>query len=117
MTLRLSPAMLARAYDLIRATAPFDGWHLPDSDAIVFRVVRSKVKCGFYRRDEYGRHSISISVHGVGYLSTLCAIMAHEMIHLHLAITKREGRAEHGAAFQQLAARACRVHGFDPKLF
>jgi hypothetical protein len=117
MALRLTSEMLACAYDLLRTAEPFDGWNLPESDDIVFYVVRDRTRCGFYRRDRYGRHSIAISINCVGYMPTLVAIMAHEMVHLHLALTRMEGRSDHGAVFQHFAARVCAVHGFDPKLF
>ena len=117
MVLRLTPAMLAACYDLLNTSQPFDGWNLPDADDVAFYVVRDPTRCGFYRRDALDRHSISISSNGVGYMPTLIAIMAHEMVHLHLAITKMEGRAEHGAVFRHFAARVCRAHGFDPQLF
>jgi len=47
--------------------------------------------------------------------------MSHEMIHLHLEATGMESRSgdanTHNMAFRKLAARVCKLHGFDPKAF
>jgi hypothetical protein len=40
---------------------------------------------------------------------------AHEMIHLRQYLTG--DRELHGPRFRRMAARACAVHGFDPKIF
>ena len=93
------------------------GWNLPDSDEISFVVIRAMDRCGMYRRHAGGRHEISISQNGVGYLPTLLAIMAHGNGASASSDHKMEGRADHGAVFKHFAARVCAVHGFDPKLF
>lgn len=117
MTLRLTPEMLARCYDFVCSTQPFDKWNMPDSDDIRFFVVKTPTLRGFYRRDANG-HSISISKNVIGHSPSLVAVMAHEMIHLHQAILGWETPgAQHNAAFNRLAASVCKYHGFDPKLF
>jgi hypothetical protein len=46
------------------------------------------------------------------------AVMAHEMVHLHQRdVCMETPGAQHNAAFNKLAAKVCRLHGFDPKLF
>lgn len=117
MTLPLTPEVLAAAYDYLATTEPFCRWNLPDSEDVVFRVVRDPTRCGFYRRDRYDRRSISISSASVGHSSTLLQIMAHELVHLHEDAAGMAKQSEHSAAFRKLAALVCRVHGFDPKMF
>src|SRR6185312_3296203 len=40
MSLRLTPDMLAAAYDFLRTTEPFRRWSLPEADDVGFAVVR-----------------------------------------------------------------------------
>lgn len=120
MKQRLTPEMLISAYELLRTTTPFKGWHLPDPDYVHFRVGRFE-HAGEYRHmgldDPNGSHQITLSERSVNHLSTLTRIMAHEMIHLYQNISGRETRGQHNADFKKLAARVCRHHEFDPQLF
>lgn len=117
MTLPLDKDVLAAAYDYLAATAPFRRWNLPDSDEVTFIVVRNPALCGSYQCGTGGRHIIKISASNTGHSASLLATMAHEMIHLHEEVTGMKRASEHSAAFRKLAARVCRVHGFDPKAF
>lgn len=114
MTLRLTPDMLAAAYDFLRTTQPFRGWGLPDSDALGFHVVRrSKISAEF--GIENGVPFIRVSETYNGHTMTVLGTVAHEMIHLRQHLTG--DREHHGPRFQRMAARVCRAHGFDPKTF
>lgn len=115
MTLPLTRDVLAAAYDFLAATEPFCRWNLPDSDDVVFRVVRDPAIRGKYQW--HGRHVISISGRSIGHTISLMETMAHEIVHLHEEAAGMSGPAEHGAAYGKLAAAVCKVHGFDPKLF
>jgi hypothetical protein len=117
MTLPLTRDVLAAAYDYLRATPPFNAWNLPEPDDIKFKVVRSPTLRGYYLRDEAGKQVIAMSARNIGHSINVIATMAHEMIHLHQGETNMENGAEHNAAFNKLAARVCKLHGFDPKLF
>lgn len=117
MTLRLTSETLAAAYDYLATTEPFRKWNLPDSDDVVFRVVKDPTRRGFYRRDGYNRPSISVSSAAIGHSSSLIEVMAHEMIHLHEDATGMATASEHSAAYRKMAAVVCKIHGFDPKLF
>jgi hypothetical protein len=110
MTLPLTPEMLRAAYDYLRVSAPYDAWNLPDGDEVVFRVGRSHDTRGWYKLEK-GRHVITVSARCIGRTDSLMAVMAHEMVHLETP------GAQHNAAFNKLAAKVCRLHGFDPKLF
>lgn len=116
MTLPLTSSILEAAYELIRATPPFDGWNLPDGDEIVFKVTRSNRHMGeYYFRN--GKHHIAASSNIVGHTHTLIALIAHEAVHLHQKLACMETKGQHNAAFKKLAARVCKIHGFDPKVF
>ncbi len=120
MSLPLTPEVLCGAYKFLALTAPFRAWNLPDPDLILFRVVRDPAIRGHYRAWSRAKHAheIAVSARTIGYTANLIATMAHEMIHLHQKVTCMETRgAEHNAAFHKLAARICKIHGFDPKLF
>lgn len=120
MTLSLTPEMLAAAYDYLRTTKPFSGWNLPDSEDVKFIVVRSMTDFARYRWDGK-QHTISVSSLSVAYTATLLEKLGHEAIHLHLEDTGMESRTgngrTHNNAFRKLAARACKIHGWDPKAF
>jgi len=104
---------LAAAYDLLRVTSPFRGLRLPPSHDIIFQLTKDKALAGYCNLTD--ATMISISSHFHSHLQPLLVTMAHEMIHLHEF--RKYGKAGHGEPFQKLAARVCRAHGFDPKVF
>lgn len=104
---------LVAAYELLRTTQPFLSWKLPDSGEVEFVVLRAKDRQGDCDDD-----TIRIAHHYHGLLPTLLATMAHEMIHLYQirnGLAARSGG--HNDDFHKRAARVCRTHGFDPKVF
>jgi hypothetical protein len=114
MTLRLTPDMLAVAYDFLRTTEPFRRWRLPESDELGFHVVRdTALSADFGVREDMPY--IRVSEANNGHTVTLLATLAHEMIHLRQHLTG--DREYHGPRFRRMAARVCAVHGFDPKIF
>lgn len=120
MTLPLTPDVLEAAYELLRATPPFDKWKLPDGDEVKFSVTITKAEYAQYQWDGV-QHTISISMGKNGYIVSLLESMAHEMIHLYLEKmgweSKRASAIYHNARFRKFAERVCRIHGFDPKAF
>ena len=119
MTLPLTPDLLAAAYDFLSLTPPFNGWNLPPSEEIGFKVSRSRRWFARYRWDG-SRHTIEASSNSIAYSDTLMAKMSHEMIHLHLEELGMDGRGTpdtHSGAFRHMAEEVCKVHGFDPKAF
>ena len=116
MSLRLSPEMLAAAYEFIRASQPFKGWKLPEADAVQFTVNAHKYWFGSHQGGPTCHISISEST--VGHTATLIRVMAHEAIHLHQYQAGLESRStHHNADFRRRAALVCREHGFDEKAF
>lgn len=118
MTLFLTPHALAAAYDYLRATPPFNGWKLPESDAVEFGVTKHRDREGdhnVYQR--VGEHIIRASSHFVKTTDGVMQLMAHEMIHMHQEITKTITRVQHNRAFHRLARRVCRCHGWDAVRF
>jgi len=114
MTLRITPDMLAAAYDFLRTTQPFKAWKLPDSDDIGFHVVIDpKMFADFGVED--GIPLIRVSSSKNGHTTTLLASVAHEVIHLRQHLTG--DREVHGPRFKRVAVRICAIHGFDPKSF
>ena len=114
MTLPLTPKRLAAAYDFLRAFPPFCRWGLPPAAELRFQVLRTREFHGQHDRKR-GRHVIQISAGLVGYVNSLLAVMAHEMVH---AYQVRAGLPEtHNADFDRFARQICRRFGFDPKAF
>ena len=114
MSLRLTPDMLAGAYEFLRATEPFRAWKLPHADEVGFSVVRDPNMFADFGI-ENGIPMIRVSEAKNGYTATLLATMAHEMCHLRQEFTGDRGH--HTAAFRRMAQRVCRAHGFDLKTF
>lgn len=118
MTLPLTPDTLKAAYDYLATTPPFSKWNMPDSDDVKFVVARSPTHHGWWDKKRWAKkHLIAISRAKVGHTTTLLATVAHEMLHVHQREAGMETRGEHNAAFRRLAARVCRFHGFDEKVF
>lgn len=116
MALHLTPEMVEATYELLRATRPFRGWKLPEADDVVFHIINSDSFSGDYLPTKNG-HRIRVNAKWCGTLEKLTRIMAHEMVHLHLAIACPTDVAHHGHRFNKAAAIVCRHHNFDPKGF
>jgi len=118
MTLRLTPEMLATAYEFLRASAPFRAWRLPESDDVEFHVIGARDRRGHYCSGDGVLHRIAISAANVGHSETLIRTIAHEMVHLHQREQRLETpNTEHNAEFWHLARLVCIHHGFDPRAF
>lgn len=108
--LHLTPEILERSYELLRATRPFSAWRLPEADDVEFHVLRTRRVHGDCSR-EAGGFVVRIS-QAHSYLPSLLATMAHEMCHM-----RAVPDVSHGSAFKKLAAQVCKFHGFDPGSF
>ena len=120
MTLPLTPETLAAAYEYLLTTPPYSGWNLPDSEDVKF-IVNRKLRKKFAQYQWNGeRHTIAMSAASIGHTATLIEALAHETIHLyleHMGWESRGNESVHNPAFQKLAAKVCKFHGFDPKAF
>jgi hypothetical protein len=118
VSLRLTPEMLATAYEFLRTSAPFRAWNLPDADDVEFHVIAARDRRGHYCRGDTARHRIAVSAANVGHSETLLRTIAHEMIHLYQSERRSETpKAEHNGEFGRLARLVCVHHGFDPRAF
>lgn len=114
--MRVTPRMLEASYELLLATPPFLGWHLPEADDVEFHVTRHKDRCGDHVFDGK-RHIIRISAALHGRLIPILQTMAHEMCHVRTSLTAPWERGEHGEHFRRAARSACREHGWDVASF
>jgi len=106
MALKLSPELIAAAYEFLRVTAPFRSWRLPPAGEVEFVVSRHRFAVGYHRgaRRKTRSHEIGISEVCVGHTNTLLRTMAHEMIHQwQFDVLCR--RPNHGAEFCRVMAR------------
>jgi len=118
--LHLTPEALENAYEYLRVTLPFRRWDLPHADNLVFRVMGARDRYGHFKgriKDNTDLNEIGVSQRKVQSTDMLMATMAHEMIHLHQHEKGGCTRGVHNAHFMRLAARVCRVHGFDLETF
>jgi predicted metallopeptidase len=117
MTVPLHPEMLAHAYDYLRSIVPFSGWNLPDSEDVVFRVIKNRRVYGQARLDG-PKYVIEISEARVGRHEVLLSTMAHELVHINAHQSCfLNNRSHHDAAFNKLADQVCKIHDFDRKVF
>lgn len=123
--LSLTPAALRGAYTMLRGMPPFSSWSLPEPDAVDFRTIRNKDRFGHYVG---GTKDPSIQEIGVNpskhkTLNGLLETVAHEMIHMKLAVTAHRtglhpnSTRGHGPAFQRLAKQVCSRYGWDLEAF
>lgn len=115
MSLPITPARLAAVYECLRAFPPYNRMKLPEASWIKFQVLRTRVFHGDYTRyigtDE---HILRVSATTHAQFGSLAATVGHEAIHLHQAVAKTEtANTQHNAEFKRLAARACRIFGWD----
>lgn len=115
--MKLTPDLLAAAYELLRQSAPFDRWNLPEPEDVRFAVLRTTKLFGDYSKD--AQHTIRLSARKHTRLTGVLATMAHEMLHLHLGeIGCAKDSHRHGPAFRALAAEVCAAHpDFDASVF
>lgn len=125
MSLHLTPAMLEAAYELLRATPPFNKWRLPEADDVEFHVTIIKNAMADYHYShclgDPQIHKIRVHAKRHPTLRELLESMAHEMVHIYQRgtvdhVVKRRS-AVHGPKFKRLAAQVCRYHGFDAATF
>lgn len=119
MPIKLTKDQLRLGYDLLTETEPFSRWNMMDSSEIRFVVTRARRTVGYYVFWN-GRHEIGISARCVGTVNNLITFMAHEMIHMHQAVTKPRSDTpgvEHNMAFLRLADEVCKHHDFDRHMF
>lgn len=119
VTLRLTPELIAAAYEYLRASQPFCRWALPPATDLKLKVTRStKRRATFlYVPGTTDGCEIHVSERHAGQTITLLALVAHEMIHLKQRRSGARGDVEHNAEFRRLFNRVCRIHGFDPLWF
>lgn len=115
--MRLTPDLLAAAYDLLRHSEPFVRWNLPEPEDVRFGVLRTTRVFGDYGKSD--KHTIRLSAPRHTRLTGILATMAHEMLHLRLAEAgcAKDSR-RHGPAFRALASEVCAAHpDFDAASF
>jgi hypothetical protein len=118
--LHLTPDALENAYEYLRATLPFRRMDLPHADNLVFRVMGARDRFGHFKgriKDNTDLNEIGMSQRAVHSTEILMATMAHEMIHLYQHEKGGCTRGVHNAQFKRIAARVCRIHGFDLESF
>jgi hypothetical protein len=112
VSLHITPAMCETAYELLRTTPPFRGWHLPHADEVRFKISGDLWAYGSHWHDPKG-HEIRISYRNIKQLGTLTRVMAHEMCHMREVQLKSRSDVMHGRTFQRLKAQVCKWHHFD----
>jgi hypothetical protein len=119
MTLPLKPESIAALYEYLRSLPPFSGIKMPHADDVEIWVTKDRT-CFAKWQFTGERHRVSISSASIGSTPTLTTYLGHEMCHaaVHELGLNTGGTANtHNAAFRKLAARFCKVHGFDLKTF
>jgi len=114
--MHLTPDILEAAYEFVRATPPFKGWHLPPGDQVEFFISRSRTHAADVQ-DIGGRWRIRVNDRWCGNYASLVKYMMHEMTHMSQGIGCPTEQALHGRDFLARAKAVCRIHHIDPKIF
>lgn len=116
--MRLTPALIRKAYEFIIETPPFDKYLFPDSEGITFKVSRADGHFGQFIVSEDDKLVIELSDKIIGHTDLLMMFLAHEIIHLYQHLNKLDSaRTQHNAQFKKMAAKVCLEHGYDLKAF
>lgn len=112
VALKITSETLQAAYELLRTTLPFRGWHLPPLEDVKFRVLKrttTNAMHGDYVFD--GAHVIRVVDAKHQTINGVLMTVAHEMIHMKQQL---DGATDaHGKTFHKLADRVCKVHLWD----
>lgn len=111
----LTPDRMASIYEMLRSLPPYNRWSLPSKDQVRFKVIRNRTKQADYEPPP--KETIRVSVNSTSHLFTIMQAIAHEMVHQRLRHAGSKNWASHGAEFQRLASRVCRVYGWDERQF
>jgi len=117
MSIKISPAILEATYELLRSTWPKDLRRLPHAEDISFSVIADKGNRGEFYVDANGTPWIVASQPCHHTLDELLRTVAHEMCHLYEYLYGERKDIHHGAWFNRVANRICRVHQFDRGAF
>lgn len=104
---------LPAAYEMLRTFPTFR--RLPSSDGVTFQLSDDRATFGRLYVDPSPVVIISRVKHrhAISWLMTL----AHEMVHLRLAVDRSRSWDGHGAEFKRHAERVCRSFGWDSEVF
>ncbi len=110
--MRLTRKILRASYDFLCQLPPYNRMRLPPSSKLRFVVSKRTDILGEYLSDP---PTISVSLHSHEHVITVLKTVAHEMIHAHQDMVKKDSILEHNAAFKKTARRVASLLGFDPK--
>lgn len=109
----LKPQYIKTLYQSFRLLPPFDSYNLPPASKIKFKIIESKEAYGYFDCEPL-----------VIEISTLCTsfelvmeTLLHEMVHLHLYLDGKTHYERHDKTFKKIAAKVCKIYGFDIKRF
>lgn len=111
--IKLTPEIVASAYDFVRLLPPFSRWQLPPSTGVRFSITGHRDRHG-----DYSDWHIRVSRNAVETSQVLLITVAHEATHLAQDIARTASAdAEHNADWRRRWRAACRRHGWDSKAF
>jgi hypothetical protein len=115
MTLPLTVATLAHAYDYLCEFPPFDKWNLPPSEDIKFSIIKKADRYAHYQMVN-GVHHIAVSTKFVGRHESLLSTLSHEMIHLHCRAANQDERPAR-QRLPEVRRSRLQIHEFDRLTF
>ena len=111
----LCPDTMAHCYDMVIAASPtLQGWNLPPSEDVKFKVTKHKMRYGHHEVIS-GVHHIAMSKINVTSFQTLISTMVHEQVHIHQDQTGLPRSDD--KAFEKFADRLCSELGLDRGAF
>lgn len=111
MAFHLTPDVLEKMYECLRAQLPFRRWRLPPAEEVEFRANGRKDVMGEHRGGD--PHVITVSVHNNTTFVTAMMTLAHEMAHQAEDIAGKP--IGHGAGFKRRVKAVAKALGVNEK--
>lgn len=119
MGIKIDLPLVEAVYDMLRLTAPFKRWRLPEADAISFAISRDNNTRGEFHMTGVNKDVPVVTVNEKHHttIQELMRTVAHEMCHLHEQLHGTRKDVHHGAFFNRAADQVCKAHNFDRGAF
>lgn len=112
--MKITTEDITRAYEYLIQHKPFNGWALPESSEIKFKIIRSDMRMGEYDIDP---HTIMVSSRSCHNWLSVLETVAHEICHMQCELLDHFKHYEHDKHFKRLARQVCTAFGWKLEEF
>lgn len=111
--LHISPDDMARGYELIRHSKPYNAWKLPHADEVEFHAspMKGRDQAEYFWNGT--RHVIRLNTRKHHTFESMLLTLRHEMLHVREKMAGLRFDIKHGRDFKRWANQVCRIHVLD----